>query len=320
MSQPCLPEILIAGPTAGGKSMLAMALAQKVDQPLIVNADSMQVYDAAPILTAQPSAEEKAIVPHALYGIVPPPERYSVGRWLFDVEPYGENPAYTGYRKIFVGGTGLYFNALTRGLAHVPDIPASVREYWRTAQAERVDLYLSLAWRDPVMAARLRPSDTQRIVRALEVYDTTLRSLADWQTDMTNPKVPLQGRTAIVVAPPRDVLYARIDARFDAMLEAGALDEARAIAALNLDPTLPFSRLLGLRPLIAHLNGEMTLDAARTRAQTDSRRYAKRQMTWLRKFMADWRWVETPEEGLQLLRYSVTCVPISTTRSDGSRK
>jgi tRNA dimethylallyltransferase len=262
----------------------------------------MQVYDAAPILTAQPSEADRARAPHAAFACASPSERYSVGRWLEEIAPFNVKWELCGYRIIYVGGTGLYFDALTRGLSKVPDIPEPIRAYWRAQADEGADLHAALSERDPEMAARLRPSDPQRLLRALEVYDATGSSLAEWQNGRAPPHVPLQGRTAIVVAPPREALYARIDARFDAMLEAGALEEARAVMALGLDPALPFCRLLGLRPLIAHLAGECSLDEAATRAKTDSRRYAKRQLTWLRRFMADWAWVETPEEGLELFR------------------
>ncbi len=296
MTRPTPPPILIAGPTASGKSALALALAARNDG-MIVNADSMQVYDAAPVLTSRPSADDLARAPHRLYGFVPPQEAYSVGRWLDDLTTLlsgGVGPC------IFAGGTGLYFNVLTQGLADTPEIADGVRSRWRESGLDAPGLHAELATRDPAMAERLRPSDTQRIVRALEVIDATGQSLAEWQSVRAAPLIPAEAATRIVVAPPRDVLYARIDARFHYMVEEGALDEARAVAALNLDPTLPFSRLLGLRPLIAHVRGEMSLDDAMIRARTDSRRYAKRQMTWLRKFMADWTWVETPEVGIEL--------------------
>ncbi len=286
--------ILIAGPTASGKSALALALAAR-NGSTIVNADSMQIYDAAPVLTSRPTADDLTRARHRLYGFVPAIEAYSVGRWLGDVS---DLLATTDAPLIFAGGSGLYFNVLTEGFAEIPDLPTAVRARWRTASDRGVDLYAALARRDPEMAARLRPSDTQRIIRALEVIDGTGRSLAEWQSARSVPLIPLQSAIRIVVAPPRDVLYARIDARFDAMIESGALDEVRALAEMDLDPSLPLARALGVRPLMAHVRGGMSLDDAIVRAKTDSRRYAKRQMTWLRRFMRDWNWVETPEEGM----------------------
>lgn len=295
MTQPTSQHILVAGPTASGKSALALALAAR-NGGTIVNADSMQVYDTAPILTSRPTADDLSRAPHRLYGFVPPQEAYSVGRWLSDVARLldeGDTPL------IFVGGTGLYFNGLTQGLADTPEIADAFRERWRESGLDAPGLHAELATRDPAMAMRLRPSDTQRIVRALEVIDATGRSLTEWQSLRAEPLVPPEDTIRIVAAPPRDALYAIIDSRFDRMVEEGALDEARAVAALDLDPGLPFSRALGLRPLIAHVRGELSLDDAMIRSRTDCRRYAKRQITWLRKFMADWDWVETSDQGLK---------------------
>ena len=287
--------ILIAGPTASGKSALALRLAEETGG-VIVNADAIQVYAEIAILTARPDAAEVARAPHRLYGHVPASDAYSVQRWLADVGPVLTELAAAGRPPILVGGTGLYLTALTEGLSPVPAIDPAIRARWRTAAADlgAEALHRELAARDPVMAARLRPSDPQRIVRALEVIDATGRSLADWQREVGPPLVPLAAARALVVAPDRAALRQRIERRFGAMLAAGALEEARAVAALGLDPALPAMKALGLRPLLAHLAGEMTLDAAIAAAVADTRRYARRQETWFRNRFADWPRVPPP--------------------------
>jgi tRNA dimethylallyltransferase len=193
---------------------------------------------------------------------------------------------------VLVGGTGLYFKVLLEGLAPVPDIPAEIREHWRE-QAETLGaegLYRKLALLDPAMAMRLRPSDPQRVARALEVIEATGVSLAEWHGGETSPMLSPDGVVRIVVAPEREVVYAQIDARFDRMVEAGAVEEVRALIALHLNPGLPAMRAHGVRELATHLVGAASLEEAVTKAKTESRRYAKRQMTWLRRFMADWDW------------------------------
>ena len=197
-----------------------------------------------------------------------------------------------GATPIIVGGTGLYFKALLEGLAPVPDIPADIRERWRDRSAgiTAVELHATLAARDPVMAGRLAPQDPQRIVRALEVIDATGKSLSEWQERAGPPILEPGEVSALVVAPERAVVYARCEARFAAMIEAGALDEVAALADLGLDPELPAMRALGMAALRAHLAGEITLEEAATRVKTDTRRYAKRQLTWLRSNMIAWKW------------------------------
>jgi tRNA dimethylallyltransferase len=287
-----IEAILIAGPTASGKSSAAVALAARLGGT-VINADSMQVYRELDVLTARPGAADLASAPHRLYGTVPAAEAYSVGRWLTDVAAAMTQARGEGRLPILVGGTGLYFKALLEGLSPVPDIPPETREHWR-ALAEALgaeDLHRELAARDPVMAERLLPSDPQRVSRALEVIDATGISLAAWQGTAGTPALAGDAVLKLVVAPEREPLYAGIDARFDRMVEAGALDEVAALMALDLDPALPAMRAHGVREIAAHLAGTMSLEAAATKAKTETRRYAKRQMTWIRRFMADWEWV-----------------------------
>jgi tRNA dimethylallyltransferase len=283
--------ILIAGPTASGKSAAALDLAQRFGG-VVINADSMQVYRELAVLTARPSEAEMQRAPHCLYGTVPASEPYSVGRFLEDAARALRDAKVEGRLPVFVGGTGLYFKALTEGLAAVPDVPPEIRAHWR-AEAERIGtdgLYRALQARDPVMAARLRPSDPQRLLRALEVIDATSVSLAEWQGADAAAVLHPEGLLRIVIAPEREALYAAIDARFDRMIEQGAIEEVRALLALGLDPALPAMRAHGVRELAAYLAGDSSLEAAVEKAKTESRRYAKRQMTWLRRFMQDWQW------------------------------
>ena len=283
--------ILIAGPTASGKSAAALDLAQRFGG-IVINADSMQVYRELAVLTARPSQAEMQRAPHCLYGTVPASERYSVGRFLEDVAHALRDAKVEGRLPVFIGGTGLYFKALTEGLAAVPDVPQEIRAHWRE-EAERIGtegLHRALQARDPVMAARLRPSDPQRLLRALEVIDATSVSLAEWQGADAAAVLHPEGLLRIVIAPEREPLYAAIDARFDRMMEQGAIEEVRALLALGLDHALPAMRAHGVRELAAYLAGDSSLEAAVEKAKTESRRYAKRQMTWARRFMQDWQW------------------------------
>jgi len=283
--------ILIAGPTAGGKSAAAMALAAELGGT-IINADSMQVYHGLRELTARPSLADEAALPHRLYGCVPAAQAYSVGQWLEDVAREVGAARDDGRVPIITGGTGLYFKSLLEGLAPVPEIPEAVRERWRGEAKRRgaSELHALLADRDPEMAERLRPEDSQRIVRALEVLDATGRSLGSWQSMPANPVLEAEATRKIVIAPERQVLYARIDARVDRMVSRGALEEVAALMALDLDPGLPAMRALGVEALMAHLAGEMGRDEAVSVFKTETRRYAKRQMTWLRSNMISWQW------------------------------
>jgi tRNA dimethylallyltransferase len=277
--------LLIFGPTASGKSALALALAERLGGE-IVNADSMQVYADLRVLSARPSAAEAARAPHHLYGHVDAAERYSTGRWLADIAPILAAIRARGAPPIIVGGTGLYFKALTEGLADAPAAPPALRA--RLIEEMRVEgpaaLHGRLAGADPEAGARIRPSDPARILRALEVLemDGNVAALA------TRTPPLLADWTGVVLMPERAALYAAIEARFDAMLAAGAVDEVRALAARTLDPDLPAMKALGVPELAAHLRGECDLAAAGARAKQQSRRYAKRQLTWARGQFGAW--------------------------------
>lgn len=288
--------ILIAGPTASGKSAAAMAVAEALDGA-VINADSMQVYDALRVLTARPSEQDELRVPHALYGFVDAADAYSTGRWLDDVQGAIGAAERANRLPIITGGTGLYFKALLEGLSPIPDIPENIRAYWRgQARDKGADaLHALLKQRDPEMARRLRPSDSQRIARALEVLDATGRSLADWQAEPGKPLLREDEVLRVRISPPRERLYEKIDARFDMMLDEGALEEVEALAARKLDPSLPAMRALGVQPFLALLSGETGRDEAVAQAKMETRRYAKRQETWARSNMIAWRSVKTQE-------------------------
>ena len=268
-----------------------MAIAE-AENGIIVNADSMQVYRDLRILTARPDEAEAARVPHRLYGHVDAAEPYSVGRWLEDVAVVLEEAARDGRLPILVGGTGLYFKALTEGLTEIPPIPENVRIYWRdmAATAPPETLYAKLVQLDPVMAERLNPADSQRIARALEVVTATGKSLAAFHEEASLPLLDPENAEKIVLSPERPELHRRIERRFRHMVEAGALDEVAALTARNLDPQLPAMKAIGVRPLAAHLSGTCDLEAAISRSVVETRRYAKRQLTWFRGQMSDWDW------------------------------
>ena len=284
--------VLIAGPTASGKSALALMLAEALGGT-IINADAMQVYRDLRILTARPLPAEEARVPHLLYGHVDAAENYSVGRWCVDASAALAAVERGGRLPILTGGTGLYFKALTRGLAAVPAIPAQTRSAVR-ARLERegiAALYAELSERDGATARRLMPGDRTRITRALEVILATGRSLADWQREGMTPALDPQLAVKVFLDVDRAELYRRIDARFDAMLAAGALEEVRALASRRLDAALPAMKAHGVPWLIRHLNGEIDLAVAAEAAKRDIRRYSKRQATWFRHQLPDWTWI-----------------------------
>lgn len=281
--------VLIAGPTASGKSALALALA-RTGRFALVNADSMQVYREMRVLSARPSADEEATAPHFLFGFVSVLAPFSVARWVEAAAPALAEIRGGGLTPIFVGGTGLYFHALLNGLSPIPAIAPETRA---AVHAQRDALgaatfYADLVARDP-SAEALNPNDTQRVLRAAEVLEETGEALSAWQSLKGEAVLDPARCLKVVLAPPRETLYARCDARFDAMMADGALEEARAIQALGLDPAMPAARALGLSHLARHLSGEIPLDQAVAEAKRDTRRYAKRQMTWFRRFMADWR-------------------------------
>ena len=281
--------ILIAGPTASGKSAVALDLCERLGG-VIINADSMQVYSNLRILSARPSMDDEAREPHALYGFVSADRAYSVGRWMEDVTVAISDAERQGRIPIITGGTGLYFKALLEGLSPIPDIPPEIRDHWRGQERSHSaqELYELLNQRDPEMASRLHPSDPQRVIRALEVHDATGRSLAQWQNEPGEPVLTEEQTLRIFLSPPREALYARIDIRFDTMLEMGALEEISALAKLDLDPGLPVMRALGVAPLMQMLSGKISHEEAATRTRTDTRRYAKRQITWAKSNMITW--------------------------------
>jgi tRNA dimethylallyltransferase len=285
--------VLIAGPTASGKSALALELAQKAGC-VVINADSMQVYRDLRILTARPTPQEEARVPHRLYGHIDASVNFSAGAWVADAAPVLAEVRGQNRLAVFVGGTGLYFKALTRGLSAVPPIAPEIREAVR-ARLERDGveaLHAELARRDPAAAERLKPRDRTRIARALEVVEATGRSLTDWHREGLPPLLPQGQFHALFLAPERDQLYARIDARFDAMLKQGALEEVAALAARKLDPLLPAMKAHGVPALIRHIRGEITLEQAAEIGRTDTRHYAKRQFTWFRHQLPEFEWVK----------------------------
>ena len=289
MDKVILDAILIAGPTASGKSRLAIELAQALNG-VIINADSMQVYEELRVLTARPDAREEAAAPHRLYGITSADKAFSVGQWLELALAEAAAARSAGQVPIFVGGTGLYFQALTEGMAEIPPIPEDIRQNARTKLNELgpLGLHSALETLDPVMAERLKPTDSQRLVRAYEVITGTGVSLATWQQQpSTTPTLP-QPWHGFVLNWPRDVLYQRCDERLVSMLAQGALAEVEGLAAMNLAPALPAMKALGVPDLIRLIQGEKSRDVALAAAQQATRRYAKRQMTWFRNKMCSW--------------------------------
>ncbi|MEO1198185.1 MAG: tRNA (adenosine(37)-N6)-dimethylallyltransferase MiaA [Pseudomonadota bacterium] len=285
--------VLIAGPTASGKSALALRLAE-ASGGVIVNADSMQVYDELRILTARPSIDDEARVPHRLYGHVPAATPYSVAAWLDDVAQILTECRSDGRTAYVTGGTGLYFTSLLKGLSPIPDVPEDLRTDLRAKVADLsvLDLHAVLEDRDPIMADRLPTGDRQRIIRALEVLEATGQSLSVWQDLPRKPILGAHTRQRYVLAPDRDWLRQRVADRFQAMLDQGVLDEVSAFMALGVPESLPAARAHGVRPLAAYLRGDISLDEAAERTITETRQYAKRQETWFRNQFPNWERVE----------------------------
>ncbi len=275
--------ILIAGPTASGKSALALDLAER-SGGIIVNTDSMQGYSVLDVLTARPSAAELGRVPHFLYGHVHPSVAYSTGAWLRDVTKLIDDGTFSERPVIFVGGTGLYFRALAEGISDMPEIPQSIRDRWRHELKEQgaARLHSILLREDSAVAMQLKPTDSQRIVRALEVLDASGRSIADWQAARGRPLIDRDSARFLVIEPDRAELVERIEARFDRMLDKGALDEVKRLVALGLDPDLPAMKAIGVRELQAAMAEQMGFPEAIERAKIATRQYAKRQATWFR--------------------------------------
>jgi len=288
------PVVLIAGPTASGKSAVAMELARR-HHGLIINADALQVYRELRILSARPGEEDERQVPHRLYGTISAAEAFSVGRWLPQACEAIEEAWGQGSLPIVTGGTGLYFKALEEGLAPLPAIPAPIREAWRRRLAHEgaEALHQELARYDQGEAMRVRPSDGQRIVRALEVLQSTGRPLAQWHAATGAGFLQSASVLRLYLSPPRRDLYAAIDERFDQMVEAGAVSEVKALLDLALDPDLPVMKATGVRELARFLEGSQTIGEACRIAKQESRRYAKRQLTWARRHMISWKWLET---------------------------
>jgi tRNA dimethylallyltransferase len=288
--------ILIAGPTASGKSALALAVARRIGGA-VVNADSMQVYRDLRVLTARPTPEEERSVRHELFGHVDACVNYSVGLWLQDFRRLLETLEEAGVTPIVAGGTGMYFKAALYGLSDIPQVPAPIREKIRAEARGRApeDLHARLAERDPETAAKLRPSDPQRVLRALEVFEATGKPLASFQGARMASLLEESECRAFFLAPPREELYARIDARFDDMLRKGALEEVEALGARALDPALPAMRAHGAPHLLRFLRGELSLEEAATRGKLDTRHYAKRQLTFARHQLPSFRWIAPGE-------------------------
>jgi tRNA dimethylallyltransferase len=279
--------VLIAGPTASGKSRAALSLAKAVGG-IVINADSMQVYREARVLTARPSEDDMAAAPHLLYGHVSVREAYSTGRYQDDVAGALELARQMGRLPIFTGGTGLYFSALTDGISDIPEIPAVIRANAR-AHLEKIGvtaLHAELAARDPETSSKLRPSDPQRVLRAYEVFEATGRPLVHWQRESGKPALGGLRLARFVMDVSRSELQTRIETRFRAMLSEGALREAAALK--GLDPALPAAKILGLRELWALQDGALSEVQAIELAVIATRQYAKRQRTWFRNRMADW--------------------------------
>lgn len=295
--------VLIAGPTASGKSAFAIEMARATGG-VILNADSMQVYRDLRVLTARPSPEEEQAAEHRLYGVVDGAENFSVGRYVTAAAAEIEQLWAQGRMPILTGGTGLYFQAMEEGLSAIPALPQEVRDSVRATceGVETPDLHSRLAVFDPAGAATLRPSDRLRVMRALEVFAATGRSLSSFHGGREPGQLAGKKLLKLFLAPDRAVVHERINARFRGMIGTGALDEVSALAARGLDPLLPIMRAHGAPALMAHLRGEMSLNDAVQRGQADTRAYVKRQFTWFRNQMQGWRWLHDDAERAEVLR------------------
>ncbi|HEY7231966.1 MAG TPA: tRNA (adenosine(37)-N6)-dimethylallyltransferase MiaA [Pseudolabrys sp.] len=294
--------VLIAGPTASGKSALALDVAESLGG-VIINADSMQVYRDLRIITARPSADDEARATHKLYGFADAAENYSVGRWRRDVEETLKEVGKQGRVPILVGGTGLYFKALTSGLAAVPPVPADIRASvrGRLQQEGAPALHAELMHLDPAIAHRITVNDRSRISRALEVVLATGRALSDWHREGMPPLIDPARAVKVFITCERQELVRRIETRFDMMMRSTALEEVRRLAERKLDPSLPAMKAHGVPWLIQHLKGEISREEAVAGAVMDTRRYAKRQLTWFRNQMKDWTWA-SPNNALSAVR------------------
>ncbi|WP_421790950.1 tRNA (adenosine(37)-N6)-dimethylallyltransferase MiaA [Hyphobacterium sp.] len=294
------PVILLAGPTASGKTSLAIRLAKALDGE-VINADSMQIYADLQILSARPTEEEQDGIPHHLFGVVDAATRASVGWWAREVLRLIEEVEARGKRPILAGGTGLYFNALVKGLADMPDISEAARQAAEALEDRGMEALREKAIAfDPDAAARIAPSDKQRLRRIVEIGLETGQPISAFQKE-TRPLLAADRHTGLVIEPDRADLYERIERRFGQMVAAGAMEEARRLADRGLDPVLPAMKALGVPPLIAASLGETSLQDAIVQAKQDSRRYAKRQMTWFRNQMPDWQRIDPAAPDRELL-------------------
>ncbi len=295
--------VLIAGPTASGKSAVAMAVAEGL-KGIIINADAMQLYSELKVLTSRPSAADEAAYPHKLYGCVPAREVWSAGRWLQAANEEIKAAWDAGAVPVVVGGTGLYFKVLEQGLSPVPTVPDDIRERWRNRLVSdgAHALHAELKAVEPLEAERLNPGDSQRVVRALEVLEATGKPLSAHFSSARAQSV-LAGATVrrVALLPPREELYGVIDVRFETMMARGALDEVKALLSLSLPRDVPAMKAIGVEALEAYLNERATLPDAVAMAQRQTRNYAKRQMTWIRNQMADWPRVERLETAKQVV-------------------
>jgi tRNA dimethylallyltransferase len=292
---------LIAGPTASGKTALALEIAERVGGA-VINADSMQVYRDFRILTARPTPEEEARAPHFLFGHVDAAVNYSVGSWLVDFAATLAELDACGLTPVVVGGTGMYFKAAFMGLSDIPAVPDTVRQAVRAAAQGKTpqQLHAELAACDPQTAQRLRPSDPQRILRALEVFAATGKPLSTYHRSRCAPLLKMDLCRAIFLSPERSTLYARIDRRYDQMIDAGALDEVAMLRARGLDPALPAMRAHGAPHLMSFLNGELSREEATARGKSDTRHYARRQFTFARHQLPGFEWL-SPDAALARL-------------------
>lgn len=286
-----IDAILITGPTASGKSALAVDLAREHGGE-VVNADSMQVYDTLKVLTARPDETDMGGIAHHLYGTVPAVQAFSTGEWLRAVDPLISDIRGRGRIPVFVGGTGLYFKALTGGLSEMPEVPSAIRAKWRHRLVEDGPwaLHAELGARDPDMADLLSPSDGQRIVRALEVMDATGRSIGAYQAKSGRGLVDPKRAMKLIVEPDRALLHDRINRRFATMLDHGAVDEVEALLKQAPSKDMPVMKAIGVPQIAALLRGELDREAVISQASAATRQYAKRQMTWFRNQMDEtWR-------------------------------
>ena len=317
------PILIVGGPTASGKSALALDLALRL-RGVVINADSMQVYKELRILSARPTLADEERVPHRLYGTLPARERCSAGRWCDMALAEIADARTQQLLPILVGGTGLYFRSLLRGLAPVPPVPQGIRDAASGLHAEvgAVEFHRLLAVRDPDGAARIHPANTQRMLRAYEVFEATGKSLGDWQNERAGEAGYTGKVAALVLEPPREVLYAACDARSEFMAAAGGIEEAAALLTLELDPALPIMKALGVREFAAFLGGDATRDEAVENLRLATRHYAKRQTTWFRHQMAGAKRVSARYNGAQdenIMEIAVTLLSqtASARRGDG---